>query len=193
MNVTREVMIDLLPVYFSGEASEDTVRLMDDYFRENPDFERIARRAARPLETLRAAAPVPKEVEREKRDMQWVRDELFRIRLFFGLALLFTFAPLFSLYSHDHLDWTWVSHDPWGVAMIWICAALTWFLYFARPGQRTFILVQAIFWTLLPLVTAFHLFLPGWQTGQTTRFIGALLWLAAIFFWVKYFRFHRGK
>ena len=28
MNVTREVMTDLLPVYFSGEASEDTKQLV---------------------------------------------------------------------------------------------------------------------------------------------------------------------
>ena len=29
MNVTREVMTDLLPVYFSGEASEDTKQLVE--------------------------------------------------------------------------------------------------------------------------------------------------------------------
>ena len=43
MNITRDVMVDMLPVYFSGEASEDTKRLMEEYFRANPDFERIAR------------------------------------------------------------------------------------------------------------------------------------------------------
>jgi hypothetical protein len=193
MNVTREVITDLLPVYFSGEASEDTMRLMEDYFRENPDFERVARTAARPLEALRAAAPVPNEVEREKRDLQWVREELFRRRLFFGMALLFTFAPLLSLYSHGHLDWTWISHDPWGVAFIWSGAALCWFGYFARPGRRTFVLVWAIFWTLFPLVFGFHLFLPGWHTDLTTRLFGAVLWLAAIFFWVVYFRLRRDK
>ena len=55
MNVTREVVTDLLPIYFSGEASGDTKVLVEDYFRQDPDFERIARSAATPLETLRAA------------------------------------------------------------------------------------------------------------------------------------------
>ena len=39
MNVTREVVTDLLPIYFSGEASGDTKVLVEDYFRQDPDFE----------------------------------------------------------------------------------------------------------------------------------------------------------
>jgi hypothetical protein len=58
MNVTREVVTDLLPIYFSDEASADTKVLVEQYFRQDPDFERIARRAAMPLETLRAAVPI---------------------------------------------------------------------------------------------------------------------------------------
>ena len=56
MNVTREVVTDLLPIYFAGEASGDTKVLVEDYFRQDPDFERIARSGATPLETLRDAA-----------------------------------------------------------------------------------------------------------------------------------------
>jgi len=82
MNITREVMTDLLPVYFSGEASEDTKQLVEIYFRENPDFERIARSAAIPLEQLGSrTAPVATEAEREKRDLQWARKEFFRRRM----------------------------------------------------------------------------------------------------------------
>src|SRR5207244_11698941 len=58
MNVTREVVTDLLPIYFSGEARGDRKPLVEDYFRQYPDFERIARSAATPLETLRAATPI---------------------------------------------------------------------------------------------------------------------------------------
>jgi hypothetical protein len=39
MNITREVVTDLLPVYFSGEASGDTKVLVEDYFRQDPDFD----------------------------------------------------------------------------------------------------------------------------------------------------------
>ena len=70
MNVTREVVTDLLPIYFSGEASGDTKVLVEDYFRQDPDFERIARSAAAPLETLRAAAPIAAGPEKEKCDLE---------------------------------------------------------------------------------------------------------------------------
>ena len=96
MNVKRDVITDLLPVYFSGEASEDTKQLVEIYFRENPDFERTARRAAIPLEELGRTAPVAAEAEREKCDLQWARKEFFRRRVVFGVALLFTCAPLMT-------------------------------------------------------------------------------------------------
>ena len=65
MNVTRDVVTDLLPLYFSGDASEDTCRLVEDFFRENSDFERVARAAAKPLETLRNAARPPPKPKRK--------------------------------------------------------------------------------------------------------------------------------
>ena len=42
MNLTQEVVTDLLPIYFSGEASSGTKSLVEEYFRDHPDFERIA-------------------------------------------------------------------------------------------------------------------------------------------------------
>ena len=43
VEVTRDVIIDLLPAYFSGEASDDTRRLVEDYFERDPEFARMAR------------------------------------------------------------------------------------------------------------------------------------------------------
>src|SRR5262249_27984343 len=87
MNVTREVVTDLLPIYFSSDASKDTKALVEDYFRENPDFERIARSAATPLEALRAAPPIAAGSEKERRDLENVRCGLQRRKWFFGLSL----------------------------------------------------------------------------------------------------------
>lgn len=187
MNVTREVMTDLLPVYFSGEASEDTKQLVEEYFRENPDFERIARRSAIPLEQLRRTAPVRAEAEREKCDLQWARKEFFRRRMFFGMGLFFTFAPLMTIYRNGHLDWTAFLNDPTSPALLWCVAGLFWFQYAARLSRRTTALISSIFFALLPIVLVFHLFLPGWQTGLGNRLMLALaLWLGATMIWVSY-------
>ena len=43
MKITDDVIADLLPLYYSGECSADTKLLVEQYFRENPDFEKQAR------------------------------------------------------------------------------------------------------------------------------------------------------
>jgi hypothetical protein len=187
MNITREVMTDLLPVYFSGEASEDTKQLVEIYFRENPDFERIARRAAMPLEQLRRTASVAAEAEREKRDLQWARKEFFRRRVVFGVALIFTFAPLMTVYRNERVVWTAFLNDPWLLALFWCVAGLFWFQYVARLSRRTTAMISSILFALLPIVFVFHLFLPGWQTGLGNRLVLAMaMWLAATMLWVSY-------
>ncbi len=199
MNVTRDVMTDLLPVYFSSEASEDTKRLMEEYFRENPDFERIARRAVTPLEELRSSAPVLPEAEREKQDLEWIREELFRRRLAFGLALLFTLAPFLTVYRNGHLVWTAILNDFWGLAFFcWSLGALCWFQCFTRLGRRAAAMAWSICFALLPLGCTFHLFLPGWQTGLSGRLgLATAFWVLAIGNWVNYLRLsrrrHRGR
>jgi hypothetical protein len=187
MNITREVMTDLLPVYFSGEASEDTKQLVEIYFRENPDFERIARSAATPLEQLRGTAPVAAEAEREKCELQWARKEFFRRRMFFGMALFFTCAPLMTVYRNGRVDWMTFLNDPVSPALFWCFAGLFWFQYAARLSRRAIAMTSSIFVALLPMVFVFHLFLPGWQTGLSDRLWLALaLWLGATIIWGGY-------
>ena len=72
MKLEREVIIDLLPAYFSGEASTATRRLVEEFFRENPDFEKSARSAAGPLESLKVS-PGMLNPEREKLALERAR------------------------------------------------------------------------------------------------------------------------
>jgi len=187
MNVTRDVITDLLPVYFSGEASEDTKQLVEIYFRENPDFEGIARAAAMPLEQLRRTAPVAAEAEREKCDLQWARKEFFRRRVVFGVAFFFTCAPLMTVFENGRVVWTAFLNDPWQLALFWCVAGLFWFQYVARLSRRTTAMILSIFFALLPIVFVFHLFLRGWQTGLGNRLgLAMAMWLAATMLWVSY-------
>ena len=49
MNVTRDVVYDLLPSYFAGEASHDTRMLIEEFFASDPEFGRMAERFGRLL------------------------------------------------------------------------------------------------------------------------------------------------
>ena len=183
MNVTREVVTDLLPIYFSGEASGDTKVLVEDYFRQDPDFERIARNAATPLETLRAARRIAPSAEREKRDLESVLWGLRRRTWLFGVSLFLTLAPLSFDFTHGLSRM--IRGGPWHAAFDWSLAAVLWFLYFtfARLRQRRASLVFAISSMLIPIPFVLHSVLAG---GRVLEF--AILWIFSAFIWFGYFR-----
>jgi hypothetical protein len=178
MNVTREVVTDLLPVYFSGEASADTKVLVEDYFRQDPGFERVARSAATPLETLRAAAPVAAAPEREKRDLESILWGMRRRTWLFGVSLFLTLAPLSFNFAHGRIVSLMLRDAPWHAAFDWSLAAILWFLYFARLRHRTAAVICAIFLTLIPIPFVWH------AASAGEPLVGfAIYWIVAAFVW----------
>lgn len=182
MNVTREVVTDLLSIYFSGEASGDTKVLVEDYFRQDPDFERIARSAATPLETLRAAAPITASPERKKRDLESVFLGLRRRQWLFGVSLFLTLAPLASAFGHGQFVSMMVRDASWNLFQ-WSLAAALWFLYFSRLLWHTKRLVIAIYFTLIPIPFVLHSVFAG---GPLAEF--AITWIFALWMWFGFFR-----
>lgn len=203
MNVTRDVVTDLLPVYFSGEASADTRKLVEDYFRQDPDFERNARRAATPLDTLKVAAwpgllPQSAEAEKEKRDLECVRSTLFRKKIIFGLALFFSLAPFAFVIERGHIAWMMMRNAPWDAALYWTMAAILWIVYFVRLKQRTFSLIVGIFLTCFSAFDIGYLLLGGKLFPAASDRVD-LVWEAALFggiaalAWITYFALMRHR
>lgn len=65
MNVTRDVIYDLLPSYFAGDASADTRALVEAYFETDPEFGRMAARFQSIAGRQRAEGGSPDARERE--------------------------------------------------------------------------------------------------------------------------------
>ena len=186
MNITREVVADLLPIYFSGEASSDTKSLIEEYFHKNPDFERLARSAGTPLETLRAASPAAAVSEKEKRDLESVRCGLDRRKWLFGVSLFLTLSPLSFYFTHGHLVTLVVSDFLWEAAFDWSMAAFFWYLYFAQLRRRAASFAAAISFTLIPIPFALHF---ANAPGSRGSFAEAVcVWIAEAFLWIGYFR-----
>jgi len=60
MNITKDVINDLLPVYLAGEASGDTRSLIEDYLRRDPEMAASVRaEAAKSVALINAIAPEP--------------------------------------------------------------------------------------------------------------------------------------
>ena len=183
MNVTREVVTDLLPIYFSGDASADTRVLVEDYFRQDPDFERIARSAATPLETLRTAAPIAAGPEKEKCDLESVRWRLQWRKVLLGVSLYLTLVPL-SFYSHGHIVSPMVRTAPWEAALYWSLAVFFWYIYFARLGRRASSLAAAICFTLIPIPFVLHSVFAGEPVEEPVL----IVWMCAVVVWFGYSR-----
>jgi hypothetical protein len=109
MNVTREVITDLLPLYFSDEASEDTRKLVDEFFRQDPPFAHLARRMSEVREKLAPAEAPPPGVIAEKESLKKTRDMLRTRNAWLWFAVAYTLAPL--LFFQRHGQWWFMARD----------------------------------------------------------------------------------
>lgn len=89
MNVTREVILDLLPVYLAGEASPDTRRLVEEYLEQDPALAETVR-SQPPLEKLGPAAVSPLPPDIELRSLRRTRSMIAWQRRLFGFGIGFT-------------------------------------------------------------------------------------------------------
>lgn len=101
MKITENVISDLLPAYMSGEATEDTILLVEEYFKNNPDFEKIYKQELNTdIKVNRLDLNEVKLLERTKRMIK------FR-SLVFGFAIFFSALP-FSFYGNEtEVHWLW--------------------------------------------------------------------------------------
>jgi hypothetical protein len=160
MNLEREVIVDLLPAYFSGEASAATRALVEDYFRQNPDFEKSARSAAGPLESLRVSPPRI-DPEKEKLALERARIVVETRSSFLWMAILFTLLlGVFHVRDHKIVWVLWEGSAVRGVILS-ATAIFLWLMYFQTRRrkdpvpQRTRFLWVACFYSVLPFLFTF--------------------------------------
>jgi predicted anti-sigma-YlaC factor YlaD len=90
MKVTRDVILDLLPLYLDEEASSDTKALVREYLEADPEIAQIARESASMRLSEQTPAPLRKEKEMEA--YQKAKHELNRRVII--LAAIFAFSTL---------------------------------------------------------------------------------------------------
>jgi hypothetical protein len=92
MNVTREVILDLIPVYLAGEASPATRALIDEYLLEDPELAQRIRTLA--VDGLAAIKQPPLSADVELRSLRRARALLGWQKWLFGLGITFTALSL---------------------------------------------------------------------------------------------------
>jgi anti-sigma factor RsiW len=104
MNVTRDVIYDLLPAYFAGEVSADTRALVDEFFATDPDFKRMVERfgALLDLEREQPGAATDGDRQRETFNQIRARMKLRHAAIFWGLSALMALALTFVAATGRH-------------------------------------------------------------------------------------------
>ena len=129
MNITRDVVTDLWPLYSTGEASADTKALVEEFLRRDPEYARLARENAAG-DVLRAAPP-PLRPDHEMRTFSETRKAIHRIdwTLFF--------AMMFSCFAFGRIvsDTSW-DVSPRNFAIMAVIAVAFWIAFLVRFVRR---------------------------------------------------------
>lgn len=121
MSISRNVITDLLPAYFSGEASVDTRTLIEEFFRENPDFARRAKATA-PAQFAPALAP---RAELEMRALARTKRQLRLRSLLLAFSIFFSLTPLSFSFGNDGVTWLY-ARQPQQIVVLLVFAAAGW-------------------------------------------------------------------
>jgi len=129
MQVTREVITDLLPGYLSNEASADTRLLVEEFFQQNPEFAKLVKeRKSEELLSQLPAIPLPEDHERET--LIRTRNMLKWRTHWMSLAILFTLMPLSCVFSSKGLVWIMLRDAPFAAQTFSILAVVSWIQFF---------------------------------------------------------------
>lgn len=191
MKLEKDVVVDLLPAYFSGEASAATRALVEEYFRENPDFEKFARNAAGPLETLRVPTS-ELDATKEKLAFERARTLTETRSSFLGLAIITTLMLFLFRFENGKIIWIFLSETTRGLIFL-AMTVFFWAIYLytrARkeplPSHLKF-LWMAIFYTTMTFLFKIHNHKIVWLFFSDDPSAGVIFSFFSIGLWVTYF------
>jgi len=140
MNVAREVVLDLLPLYVAGEASPASRVLVEEYLKQDPELAERIRVLGSAGFTPKAPVDLPPDLE--LRSLRRTRRLLGMQRWLFGLGITFLALPLgmqFSFSDGRLADFHFLVADyPFQLGPLLLLDLACWIAYFwLRRRLRT--------------------------------------------------------
>ena len=127
MKITRNVILDLLPLYLAGEASEDTREVVEQFLADDPALARLVEQSKQ--NQWDGEVPVPLNKEHEMKSFEKTKQLLFQQRLLMALAIFATLLLVAFRGGSDGVRWLWI--DSPGIAwIIMFVAVIFWAAYF---------------------------------------------------------------
>jgi predicted anti-sigma-YlaC factor YlaD len=104
-SVPRNVILDLLPAYIAGEASEETRSLVEEFAKNDPQIVQVIRTGTLEPTAIRPKIDLPDYLEMKaiKHIRRSIRRQMFYVALATSLLLL---IPLVAMRFTDEVNWT---------------------------------------------------------------------------------------
>jgi anti-sigma factor RsiW len=135
MNITNDIINDLIPLYVANECSADTRALVEEHLLQNP---RQAEELRRIMQTpVAGAVPPPKalletQAFREARKRMRIRSALM------ALAIFFTLSP-FSFVSLKGQTWMLARDEPKAAAVYFALGVGCWIAFAMHRRQSSIV------------------------------------------------------
>jgi anti-sigma factor RsiW len=88
MEITRDVILDLLPLYLAGEASDDSRALIERYLETDPALAKIAEQSTE--NALTEDIPVPLTTEDQMEAYKEAKQQMFWRLIALAVVIAFT-------------------------------------------------------------------------------------------------------
>ncbi|HEY3811936.1 MAG TPA: hypothetical protein VGL66_01830 [Caulobacteraceae bacterium] len=135
MNITKDVIKDLLPVYLSGEATPATCNLVEDYLRDDPSFAIEVAETSKVLSSLSDAAPPEAGLERAA--LKRTKRELLKQKILIAVGSTLTLNAISLGFSFEigkgvfRVHWLALPGQMTTVLALAAASAALWAYYFA--------------------------------------------------------------
>jgi len=104
--ITKDVILDLLPLYLAGEVSEGTAVLVKEYLEANPELAEIAKDMAKAESLGKVPIPFKKDtaLETYNEAKKWMTIRVLGLAVVIGLILMCLFMAIGLSLSMDALS-----------------------------------------------------------------------------------------
>lgn len=121
MKITRDVITDLLPVYFSGEASADTKALVDEFLKNDSEFAELISEK----DSILPESKTKLTKDNEMNTLNETKKLLQKRANYLGLTIFFFLLPA-SFIVDDETGFRWL----WGEMPIAIALFVVFGIFF---------------------------------------------------------------
>ena len=126
MNITRDVILDLLPLYLADEVSEDTRTLVEQYLANDPALTKLVEQSdIQPWYEV----PVPLKKENEMKSFEKTKQLLTQQRVLMGFAIFSTLMLVAVRGGEDGIRWLWRDLPEVGWLVLFV-SLVFWAAYF---------------------------------------------------------------